>query len=148
MPIDITAQTVVRRPREEVAAWTMDPANDPQWIGGLQEARLLTDPPLGVGGRTQRIARFAGRRIEYVLEVRELEPGRLLDMDSVVAPFPMRVTYTFEDAPGGGTIVRNRVRGGPGGPMALLSPLTARMVRRNVQRDLDALRDVLEATEA
>lgn len=144
MAIDVTAEVTVRRPRAEVAAWMMDPANDVRWIGGLREAEFLTDPPLRPGSRTRRVASFAGRRIEYVLEVRELQDGRLLDMDSVVAPFPMRVTYSFDDGPDGATVVRNRVRGGSGGPLGLLSPLTARMVRRNVQRDLRSLRDELE----
>ena len=59
-------------------------------------------------------------------------------MRSVKAPFPMHITYRFEPAPGGGTKVSNHVRGGG---LRVLAPL----VRRNVQRDLERLRDVLEA---
>ncbi|HYF28713.1 MAG TPA: SRPBCC family protein [Baekduia sp.] len=144
MGIDVTAEVTVARPRDEVAAFMVDPANDPQWIGGLREAALLGDPPLAVGSRTRRVASFLGRRIDYVLEVAAYEPGALLDLQSVVAPFPMRVTYSFADAASGATVVRNRVRGGPTGAAALLSPVTARMVRRNVERDLRALRELLE----
>jgi uncharacterized membrane protein len=140
--IDITAEVHVMRPREQVAAYMTDPANDPEWIGGLREARLLGDGPLGEGSRVARVASFMGRKVEYVNEVVGLEPGRTLDMRSVKAPFPMHITYTFEDS-GGGTLVRNHVRGG-GGVFSLGSPLFAPLVRRNVQRDLERLRDVLE----
>jgi uncharacterized membrane protein len=143
--IDVTAEVRVRRPLPEVAAYMIDPANDPEWIGGVREVRMETPPPLAVGSRVARVARFLGRRVEYVNEVTELDPDRVLDMRSVRAPFPMRVTYSFGADGGGATIVRNRVRGAPGGFFALFGPLLAPMVKRSVQKDLERLRDVMEA---
>jgi uncharacterized membrane protein len=143
--IDVTAEVSVQRPLPEVAAYMIDPAHDPVWIGGVREVRMETPPPLGVGSRVARVAHFVGRRIEYVNEVTELDPDRVLDMRSVRAPFPMRVTYSFEATDGGAaTIVRNRVRGAPGGFFSLFGPLLAPMVKRSVQKDLERLRDVLE----
>jgi hypothetical protein len=134
--VDVTAEVEVRRDRDAVAAYMTDPANDPVWIGGVREARLLGSPPLGEGSRVARVARFMGRKVEYVTEVARLEPGRELDMRSVEGPFPMRITYTFEDRDGA-TLVRNRVRGGG---IRIVAPL----VRRNIRRDLERLRDLLE----
>lgn len=146
MRIDVTAEVRVRRPRAEVAAYMVDPANDPTWIGGMREVRMETPPPVRAGSRVARVASFLGRRVEYVNEVTELDPARVLDMRSVKAPFPMRITYSFEDADAAGatTVVRNRVQGGPGGFFALFGPLLAPLVRRSVQQDLERLRDVLE----
>jgi Polyketide cyclase / dehydrase and lipid transport len=135
MSIDITAEVHVRRDPAAVAAYMTDPAHDTEWIGGLREARLLGEPPLAVGSRVRRVASFLGRRIEYVNEIVELDAAHL-DMRSVVAPFPMRITYSFEPSDGG-TTVRNHVRGGGA---RILGPL----VRRNVRRDLERLRDALE----
>jgi carbon monoxide dehydrogenase subunit G len=135
--VDVTATVHVARDPAAVAAFMTDPANDPRWIGGLREAELLTDPPVAVGSRVRRVAHFLGRRVEYVNEIRALDATHL-DMQSVKAPFPMRITYRFEPAPGGGTTVSNHVRGGGA---RLLAPL----VRRNVRRDLERLRDVLDA---
>jgi uncharacterized membrane protein len=143
MSIDVEAEVQVRRPREAVAAYMCHPANDPEWIGGLRDARLVGEGPLREGSRVARVASFMGRSVEYVNEVTTLEPGRILEMRSVKAPFPMHITYTFEDRDDG-TVVRNHVRGG-GGLLSLGSPLFAPIVRRNVQRDLERLRDVLEA---
>jgi len=143
--IDITAEVAIRRPLGEVAAYMIDPANDPTWIGGVREVRMETPPPLQVGSRVARVAHFLGRRVEYVNEVTELDPARVLDMRSVKAPFPMRVTYSFEPTDGGAeTIVRNRVRGAPGGFFALFGPLLAPLVKRSVQKDLERLRDRLQ----
>jgi uncharacterized protein YndB with AHSA1/START domain len=144
MRIDITAEVRVARPPADVAAYMTDPAHDPEWIGGVSEARLQGDPPVRPGSRVARLAGFLGKRVEYVNEVVALD-DRHLDMRSVVAPFPMHITYSFEpDGPGGATVVRNRVRGEPGGFFAVFGPLLAPMVRRSVQKDLERLRDVLE----
>jgi uncharacterized membrane protein len=142
MSIDVVAEVRVVRPREEVAAYMVDPANDVEWIGGLREAHLIGEGPPTEGSRVARVASFMGRRVEYVNEIARLDPGRVLEMQSVKAPFPMQITYSFEDAPGG-TLVRNHVRGG-GSVFSLGSPLFAPMVKRNVQKDLNRLRDRLE----
>jgi hypothetical protein len=136
MSVDITASVHVDREPADVAAYMTDPANDAQWIGGLREAELLGDGPVAVGSRVRRVAYFLRRRVEYVNEIVALDDGQL-DMRSVKAPFPMQITYRFEPAAGGGTTVSNHVRGG--GPRVV-----APLVRRNVQRDLERLRDVLE----
>lgn len=136
MSIDITARVHVDREPAAVAAYMTDPANDPEWIGGLREVERLGDGPLTVGSRVRRVASFLGRRVEYVNEILALDEAQL-DMESVKAPFPMRITYRFEPAPGGGTDVSNRVRGGG---LRIMAPL----VRRNVQRDLERLRAELE----
>jgi hypothetical protein len=141
--IDVTAEVRVARLPAEVAAYMTDPANDPEWIGGLREARLQSEPPVGVGSRVSRVASFLGRRVEYVNEVVALDTEHL-DMRSVVAPFPMRITYSFTPDGGGATVVRNRVRGEPSGFFAVFGPLLAPMVRRSVQRDLERLRDRLQ----
>ncbi|HEX2104070.1 MAG TPA: SRPBCC family protein [Solirubrobacteraceae bacterium] len=144
MKIDITAEVRVARPPGDVAAYMTDPANDPQWIGGVSEARLEGEPPVRPGSRVARVAGFLGKRIEYVNEVLALDSEHL-DMRSVVAPFPMHITYSFTPDGGGGTLVRNRVRGEPGGFFAVFGPLLAPMVKRSVQKDLERLRDLLEA---
>jgi uncharacterized protein YndB with AHSA1/START domain len=142
--IDVTAAVEVHRAPAGVWAYMTDPANEPEWIGGVREARLVGPPPLARGSRVERVAGFLGRRIDYVNEVTELDPPRLLDMRSVVAPFPMRITYTLAGDAAGPTTVRNRVRGNPSGFFSMAAGLMAPLVKRSIQRDLERLRDVLE----
>jgi hypothetical protein len=53
-----------------------------------------------VGTQVERVAHFLGRRIDYVMEVAELDPGRRIVLQSIKSPFPMRVTYSFEPVAG------------------------------------------------
>jgi hypothetical protein len=144
MSLDVTAETRISRPPDEVAVYLFDPVNDPVWIGGIREARLLGDPPIAVGSRVARLASFLGRRIRYVNEVVELEPARRLRMHSISAPFPMDIEYSLSDDGAGGTVFRNRVRGGASGFLRIATPIQAPLVRRAIQRDAERLRDVLE----
>ncbi len=90
------------------------------------------------------IASFLGRRIEYVLEVVEYDPKALLAMRSVKGPFPMEVTYEFEEV-ADGTQARIRVQGETSGFYKLAGPLMSRKVKRNITNDLETLKDLLES---
>ena len=143
MAVDVTATASIDRPRDQVAAYLRDPANDTTWIGGLRSARLLTPRPVTVGSQVERVASFLGRRVQYVNEVTELTADRLA-MRSVRSPFPMRVSYGHRPAGDGATEVSLRVEGDAGRFYALLAPLLGVAVRRSIARDLRNLKRVLE----
>ena len=127
-----------------MAAYLFDWRNDTEWIGGITEARAVGEGTFGVGSRVARVAKFLGKRIEYVNEVVELDPARRLAMRSVKGPFPMRVTYEVEDAASGAR-VRLRNEGDASGAYRLAAPLLALVVRRATQRDVDRLKRILES---
>jgi hypothetical protein len=137
---DVSAETTIERSREEVARYATDWRNDREWIGAVSEVRLVQEEPQQV----ERVAGFLGKRIEYVNEVVEHEPGRRLVMRSVKAPFPMTVTYEFEDAGRGGTLMRIRTGGDASGFYRLAGPLLSRAVKRGVSGDLERLKKRLE----
>ena len=147
MALDVDAEVVIDRTREEVASYAMDPANDPVWIGGIKSARMITDPPLGIGTRVERVASFLGKRIEYVLEVVEYEPAERIAMRSVKGPFPMHVTYVFLPAPDG-TAAQIRVQGESVGFYSIAGPLLSKAVRRNITNDLKGLKKILETGDS
>ena len=142
MPLDVSVSAPVQRPPADVVAFLRDPANDPQWIGGIVEVHP-PDEPLAVGVRVPRVASFMRRRIDYVLEVERIDERDLV-MRSVEAPFPMRVSYRV-DAEGAGDASRVtlRVENGPGGLARLFTPVMAWQVRRNLRGDLRRLGAIL-----
>jgi hypothetical protein len=145
--VDVTVEQRIERPRDEVARFAMDPANDTRWILALDSARVLPDGGaggVGVGTRVERLAGFLGRRIEYVNEIEEYDPPRRLAMRSVKAPFPMTVVYEFEQAGEGATLARIRAGGDARGFYSVAGPLLNQMVRRGIRRDLEALKDLME----
>lgn len=145
MPIDVIAEVTISRPRDAVAAWACDPANDLQWIRALSRAEKQGDEAFGIGTRVERTAKMMGRAMTYTTEVVAFEPGHHLGMKTVRGPFPMVVDYHFDDAGEGATRVRVRNRGGKGPLFALFGPLIGRMVNGRVQGDLEQMKRVLEA---
>lgn len=145
MPVDVLTETLISRPRAEVAAFAGDPSRAPDWYVNIKSVEWETQPPLAVGSRIAFVAQFLGRRLAYTYEIRELVPGERLVMSTAEGPFPMETTYTWEDAPGG-TRMMLRNRGEPTGFSALSAPLMAMMMRRANEADLARLKAVLEGT--
>jgi hypothetical protein len=146
MPFNVRVEAHVGRSPEDVAAYMFDPRHDPEWITGIEHVDP-TAAPVAVGTETHRLARFMGRRIDYVLRVIEYVPDRLLVMESVRAPFPMGVAYGVEPDPSGSR-VSLRVTGGYGLLMRLARPIVSRQIRRNLEADLRHLRRRLESSDA
>ena len=111
---------------------------------GISQAKLLTQPPISVGTQVQRRAKFMGRTIDYVLEVRTLEPDHLMVMESIKSPFPMHMTYQFDALDPGTTRATIRVQGTARTFYGLADFLMAPMVKRNLQQDLRRLKATME----
>ncbi|MFQ5933174.1 MAG: SRPBCC family protein [Dehalococcoidia bacterium] len=143
MSVDVQAEIVINRPRDDVAGYAMNPGNDPIWISGIIEANPLTELPLSIGTRVKRVARFLGKRMDYTLEVVEYDPRAVMVMRTSY-PFEMMVSYEFEER-GGSTLARIHVQGEGTGFYRLAAPLLSRMVKRSVAKDLEALKRILES---
>jgi hypothetical protein len=144
MGIDVQTEITIERPRGEVAAYACEPDNATAWYANIERAEWRTARPLAVGSRFAFVARFLGRRLAYVYEVKELVPGERLVMATTGGPLVMETTYTWLDAAGGATVMRLRNRGGPSGFARFLAPLMAGAVRRANRKDLARLKKTLE----
>lgn len=144
MAVDVTVETRIERPVEDVAAFAGDPGNAPSWYVNIESVRWETPPPVQVGSRMDFVARFLGRRIEYTYEVVDLVPGERLVMRTAQGPFPMQTTYTWEPAPGG-TRMTLRNNGSPSGFARVTAPVMELAMRRAMTKDLAALKRRLES---
>ena len=143
MGVDVHTQVLIGRPRAEVAAFMFEPRNDTLWTTGVVECRPRTDGPLRTGSRVERISKFLGRRFAYEYEVTAADADSFVEM-RVDQPFPMQIRYQLDDA-SGGTLVGIRARGDAKGFFRIAGPLLGRMVRRNITRDLETMKEYLEA---
>jgi uncharacterized protein YndB with AHSA1/START domain len=141
--VDVLTETVIERPREEVAAFAADPSNAPAWYVNIDSVEWRTPPPVAVGSRMEFSARFLGRTLVYTYEIADLVPGERLVMRTAEGPFPMETTYTWAPE-GDGTHMTLRNRGEPAGFSRLLAPLMAPAMRRANRKDLAELTSILE----
>jgi uncharacterized protein YndB with AHSA1/START domain len=144
MAIDVETEVTIARPRDEVAAYASDPDNAMMWYANIERAEWRTDTPLAVGSRFEFVARFLGRRLAYVYDVKEFVAGERLVMATSDGPLAMETTYTWADAAHGATLMRLRNRGEPSGFSRGLAAIMAPAVRRANRRDLARLKQILE----
>jgi uncharacterized protein YndB with AHSA1/START domain len=136
--------TTIKRPVEDVFAVLSDFSNGSKWSSGQAEPAVKTsDGPIGVGSTWHGVGKILGRRVESDIEFTEFEPNRKI-VFTTTKPFPMTSTVTFEPV-AGGTRVGQAILGEPGGFFKLAEPLVVTMSKRQLQNDLDNLRDLMDA---
>ena len=145
--VDVLTEIVIERPLDVVAAYAAAPANAPEWYVNIRSVDWLTPPPMQIGSRVAFVASFLGRRLAYTYEIAEYVPNERLVMRMAQGPFSMETTYTW--APSGrGTRMTLRNRGLPSGFSRIAAPLMAAAMKRANQKDLLALKQLLEGRDA
>jgi len=142
--VDVRTEIEIDRPRSDVSDYASNPDNARSWYENIKEVEWNHAQPLGVGSRIVFVAEFLGKRLDYVYEVKALEPGERFVMATAEGPFPMETTYVWEDTANGGTKMLLRNRGQPKGFSRLTAPLLKGAMRRANRKDLRRLKAVLE----
>ena len=142
--IELEHEVVVNRPLEEVFAYATDPTRIPEWQSSVVEVRKEVDEPIRAGLRWREVRSFMGRRMEGTVEATAYEPSREFALRVVSGPVPLRVRQLFEPA-GGGTRIRIRAEGEPGGVFKFGERVVKRAAERQLKGDFAKLKDVLEA---
>ena len=145
MAVDVNTEIVIDRPCADVAAYAADPSHAPDWYTNIESVTWRSEPPVRVGSTMDFVARFLGRRLAYTYEVVDLVPGQRLVMRTAQGPFPMETTYTWEPVDGDRTHMTLRNRGEPAGFGRIAAPVMAAAMRRANDKDLAALKRILEA---
>jgi len=145
VPVDISSEIVIDRPRAEVAAFAGDPDNAPAWYEHVKRVVWRTRRPLAVGTQVGFLAESLGRQLEVIYAVTALVPGERLVMRSEEGRFPMETTYSWRDEPGGGTRMSLSNHAEPRGVGRLSASLLKRSMRRANAKDLSRLKHLLES---
>ena len=148
MPVEISSEIVIERPRAEVAAYVTEPDNAIDWYEHIQRVVWRTPRPLAVGSRVGFFAGFLGKQFEYVYEITVLVPGERLVMRTDQGRVPMETQYVWRDEPGGATRMSLHNRGEPRGAGRFGGFLLRRAMRRSSERDLQRLKQLLETRSA
>jgi uncharacterized membrane protein len=144
MTVDVVTETVIARPRVEVAAFAAEPDNVPAWYENIRSVEWKSERPLRVGSRIAFVAQFLGRRLAYTYEITEFVPGERLVMRTAEGPFPMETSYGWEPQGADATRMTLRNRGQPSGFSRLVAPFMASAMRSANRKDLARLKQLLE----
>ena len=142
--IELERSLTIRRPVAEVFAFVTDVEKSPRWQAWAVDARVVSEGPLAVGTQYEYVARFLGRRIESRSEVTAYEPDKRYAWKVTSGPIPAEASLDFESVDGG-TRVTLTGKGEPGGFFRLAEPVIGRMVKRQVEADIENLKDLLES---
>jgi uncharacterized protein YndB with AHSA1/START domain len=144
---EFQASVTIKRPREEVFRYLVDPNSQTVWNSGLQEfiADWTGEPK--VGDRARGTVKVAGRQIHWETETTEIEPPARVVYRSVEAPFPFTLQWNLLDRDGDTEVQHNGSTGTMGGFFGKLAdPLVALMYQRDMNSNLSNLKAVLEET--
>ena len=144
MAVDVVTEIEIARPRADVAAYAVEPANATEWYENIRSSELRSPGPLAVGSQIEFVAQFLGRRLAYTYQVVEHAPGERFAMRTAEGPFPMETTYTWADAGEGRTRMTLRNRGEPSGFAKVGAPVMARAMQRANRKDLVRIKAILE----
>jgi uncharacterized membrane protein len=135
----------INRPLEEVFNYVSDVDNYPEWMAHALEVLKNTEGSPQQSDRFIVAIKSVGRRFETPYERTSFEANRRYTDRAVGGPIPnQRWDCTFEEVPGG-TRVTRAVDAEPAGLLKLLEPLQKRAAERQLRKDLQTLKDVLEA---
>lgn len=139
--IDVVCEIEIARPRAEVAAFVLDQENAPRWYANVESVEWETAPVVAVGARFTHVAKVLGT-VAYTYEVLELVAGERLVMSTADGPFEIETTFTWADAPGGGTLMTLANRGEPKNKLS--ASVMAAAMRRANRKALRRLKRLLE----
>jgi uncharacterized protein YndB with AHSA1/START domain len=139
------ASVVIDRPVEDVFAFVADFENSPKWQSMVQESERLSPGPTSQGSTFREYAKAMGSKGWVTIEITGYERNRGIAYKSTrfgaLAPI---AAFSFEPS-GDGTKVAFSGDPNPVGPLKPMRGLLSRIASRLWQRNLDSLKQLLEA---
>ncbi|WP_433603081.1 SRPBCC family protein [Nocardia sp. CA-135953] len=144
---ELSAETTVDRPAPQAWAVLADYTNDTSWRTGV--VAMTADPPgvVTAGARTTEQLRFAGRSWHNLGEVTTVTPGAWMTWRTVAGADAEGARTVTVSSPNH-CVVRLDLCITPHGMQRPIGRLLARMLQRNLNRDIAALRELIEAAAA
>ena len=138
--MEMNGTTITDRPVEVVSEYVMDLSNDADWRTGVDESGWQSEDSLIVGAIGYTLAgnqRAEWRVVSYVA-------GESVDWEFISGPFAGRGGYRLVPVEGGTqfTLVADIE---PTNWLKFLGPIFAWIGRRQNQKDVEKLRDILES---
>ena len=134
----------INRPVEEVYTFITDEAHSSNLAAVVLDQKLLTPGPVRVGTTFMQHLKMLGKRFEATMEVIEYEPYKNFAYKTTTSPIPFKVYYDVTPV-GMNTHLAFVFESEPGTFFGLTEPILTKMVTRQLQSDLDNMKEYMEA---
>lgn len=136
----------IERPIEEVFSALTDARSQPQWDSGMIEGRHEPDAPAQLGTRITEVRKFMGRVIETTSELIEFEANKKSVRKGKNGPMTLTGILIFTET-GTGTHVEWTWLLELAGPLSLMTPIMATLLRKDGEAEFNNFKQVLENGE-
>ncbi|MBX6342122.1 MAG: SRPBCC family protein [Thermomicrobiaceae bacterium] len=142
----IDGEIVIHRPVDEVFDVVADERNEPRYNPEMLRVEKISPGPIGAGAEFRAVSRARGDTTEMTIEYTEyIRPRRLASVTHLPG-MEIDGALTFDPVPDG-TRLRWSWDVRPRGRYKLMTPLIARLGRRNEERCWAGLKAYLEARD-
>lgn len=139
---EVKCSVDIPRAPDVVFAFAGNYANDPVWRSGVLSMVYQTSGQPAAGVRTKEIMRSMGRKAVTIGEITEYSPARTA-FRSISGPVSCEGSREFR-AIGSGTRFTYSLTLRPTGFLGLIEPLLKRMFEKQIQADVQRLKQHLE----
>src|SRR5215472_10286928 len=140
--IHIEESIIIKRPIEDVFAFTSETKNLPLWQTDVVEARHTPEGPVQLGSKMTMVRAFMGRKMEGTSDIVEYAPPTRYAYKTTSGPEVTGVNTC--EAVAEGTRFTTMFDMQTAGLLSLADPLVARTIKRAVESGLANLKDLLE----
>ena len=134
----------INRPIEEVFEFLTNPANDLKWRDSAVSGEWATDGPIGVGATQHSVDKLLGREIESKAEVTVWDPPNKFGLKTLGGPMPFEYIQKFKSEEGG-TQITFSGQAEIGGFFKLAEGLVGKQFEKQIDKDLNGLKQYLES---
>jgi hypothetical protein len=142
--ITLCEEAVLHSPAERAWAVIADYARDPEWRTGVTSMVPTPSGPVQTGTTTVELLRLAGKTWRNEGVVTAVDPGRAFRWRTTGGA-RANGSRSVEPLDAGACRVRLELNVAPQGIERLAAPVLARMLRRNLRRDLAQLSELVAA---
>lgn len=140
----VDAHIPIERPADVVFDYLADLRNWPAYSSAVETVTSHAAP--SEGARSTVVLSFLGKRFTMEVEVAEYGRPERFAMRSIGgSPFPLDGEFTIEAVDSGACVVHGETGADGAGFLGIASRALAPIERRQFRRDLETMRDLLEA---
>ena len=144
--IQVQKSLLINLPADEIFAYVCNLENMVDWSSTIISMRKTSPGETRVGSIIRSTIRFLGRWLNVVFEIVEYSPGHCLALKSIAGSPPCHFCYQWESQEGGGTLVSHEAMVQiVGGDAEQASPVIASALARQLEYDLQTLKELLES---